>query len=99
MSSVPLASSRTGRQVVLPWAKTIEIAWRNIRLRLGRSLLVTSGIVLAIAFLTSIQTHEAILAGLRSWIATAPPSHRAEALRLESELQSRGIATTSDKIA
>src|SRR6187551_3134810 len=99
MSSVPVSTSRTGRQVVLPWRKTIEIAWKNIRLRLGRSLLVTSGIVLAIAFLTSIQTHEAIIEGLRIWISSAPASERAEALRLEGELQSRGIATTPDKIA
>ncbi|MBC8108570.1 MAG: ABC transporter permease [Anaerolineae bacterium] len=99
MTSAPISSSRTGRQIVLPWSKTIEIAWKNIRLRLGRSLLVTSGIVLAIAFLTSIQTHEAILTGLRTWIATAPASERAEALRLEGELQSRGIATTPEKIA
>src|SRR3954471_18874348 len=99
MSDLVIPSSRTGRQVVLPWRQTIGIAWKNIRLRLGRSLLVTSGIVLAIAFLTSIQTHEAIIAGLRSWIATAPASQRPEAMRLEGELQSRGIATTPDKIA
>jgi len=99
MSSASLASSRPERQVALPWRKTIEIAWQSIRLRLGRSLLVTSGIVLAIAFLTSIQTHEAILTGLRTWIATAPATERTEALRLEGELQSRGIATTPDKIA
>lgn len=99
MSSAPLASPQPGRQVVLPWSKTIEIAWKNIRLRLGRSLLVTSGIVLAIAFLTSIQTHDTMLSGLRTWIATAPASERTEALRLEGELQSRGIATTPDRIA
>lgn len=99
MSSLAAPTSSTGRQVVLPWGKIVQIAWQNIRLRLGRSLLVTSGIVLAIAFLTSIQTHEAILTGLRFWIATAPPSQRAESLRLEGELQSRGIATTPEKIA
>ena len=87
------------RQVVLPWRQTIRIAWQNIRLRLGRSLLVTSGIVLAIAFLVSIQTHETVIAGLRTWIATAPTSERAEASQLEAKLSTKGIATTGDEIA
>lgn len=87
------------RQVVLPWRQTIRIAWQNIRLRLGRSLLVTSGIVLAIAFLASIQTSETILAGLRTWIATAPASQRMQALQLEANLRSHGIATSADEIA
>src|SRR4051812_4650919 len=98
MSDLVIPSSRTGRQVVLPWRKTIGIAWQNIRLRLGRSLLVTSGIVLAIAFLTSIQTHETILAGLRGWIATAPDSQRTQALQLEANMRSHGIATSTDEI-
>jgi putative ABC transport system permease protein len=40
------------------------MAWRSIRLRPGRSLLVTSGIVLAVAFLTNILVAEAIQRGL-----------------------------------
>ena len=35
-----------GRQIQLPTRKAIEIAYKNIRMRLSRSLLVTSGIVL-----------------------------------------------------
>jgi predicted lysophospholipase L1 biosynthesis ABC-type transport system permease subunit len=99
MSDLVIPSSPTGRQVVLPWRKTIGIAWQNIRLRLGRSLLVTSGIVLAIAFLTSIQTQETMLAGLRGWIAAAPDSQRTQALQLEANLRSHGIATSADEIA
>jgi predicted lysophospholipase L1 biosynthesis ABC-type transport system permease subunit len=87
------------RQVVLPWRQTIQIAWQNIRLRLGRSLLVTSGIVLAITFLVSIQTHETIIAGLRNWIANAPANDRAKASQLEATLHTKGIATTRDEIA
>ena len=54
-----------GRQVHLPLSQAAGIAYKNIRLRLGRSLLVTSGIVLAIAFLMSIQTTDAIADGMR----------------------------------
>ena len=39
------------RQITLPLSKAVEIAWKSIRMRLSRSLLVTSGIVLALAFL------------------------------------------------
>lgn len=56
------------RQPMLPISKAIEIAWKSIRLRLSRSLLVTSGIVLALAFLMSILTSEAMLNGMRAWI-------------------------------
>jgi predicted lysophospholipase L1 biosynthesis ABC-type transport system permease subunit len=48
------------REVSLSWRKIVEFAWRGIRVRLGRSLLVTSGIVLALAFLSYILFTEAI---------------------------------------
>lgn len=57
------------RQPMLPLSKAVEIAWGSIRLRLSRSLLVTSGIVLALAFLMSILATEAMIAGMRGWIA------------------------------
>jgi hypothetical protein len=50
------------RQVQLTWGKAIRISWRNIHMRLGRSLLVTSGIVLAIAFLTYVLLSSALMA-------------------------------------
>lgn len=56
------------RQPMLPLSKAIEIAWKSIRLRLSRSLLVTSGIVLALAFLMSILTSDALIKGMRGWI-------------------------------
>ena len=54
---------------MLPLSKAVESAWKSIRLRLSRSLLVTSGIVLALAFLMSILTSEAMIKGMRAWIA------------------------------
>ena len=65
-----------GRQIVLPTSKAIDIAWKSIRLRLSRSLLVTSGIVLALAFLMSIQTEQALVRAMRQWSLTASASLR-----------------------
>src|SRR5438477_2774115 len=55
------------RQIVLPLSKALEIAWKSIRLRLSRSLLVTSGIILALAFLMAILTSEAMTNAMRQW--------------------------------
>jgi putative ABC transport system permease protein len=49
------------RQRQLPLRKAAAIAWRSIRVRLGRSLLVTAGIVLPIAFLMYILCSNAML--------------------------------------
>jgi putative ABC transport system permease protein len=73
----PAAQPHVQRQIVLPTSKAVEIAYKSIRLRLSRSLLVTSGIVLALAFLMSILATDAITSGMRGWIeqqrgATAP---------------------------
>ncbi|MFN4242588.1 MAG: ABC transporter permease [Tepidisphaerales bacterium] len=57
------------RQITLPLSKAVEIAYKSIRLRLTRSLVVTSGIVLALAFLMSILVSEAVVSGLREWVA------------------------------
>ena len=43
------------RQKALPFSRAARIAWKNIRIRLVRSLLVTSGIILAVAFLSYIM--------------------------------------------
>jgi len=56
---------KIGRQIVLPVGKSIEIAWKSIRIRLWRSLITTSGIILAIAFLSSVWTTGAINSALQ----------------------------------
>ena len=45
-------------QIQLPFSKAVELAWKNIRVRWWRSILVTSGIVLALAFMTYILVSE-----------------------------------------
>ncbi len=67
-STSPGTQDAIKRQPMLPISKAVEIAWKSIRLRLSRSLLVTSGIVLALAFLMSILASEAFINGMRRWI-------------------------------
>ncbi len=74
------------RAIKLPLAKAVGIAWRSIRVRLGRSLLVTSGIVLALAFLTYILASDALM---RS-VADEGPQ------RLLETLQRKGVLAALD---
>ena len=85
------------RQITLPLSKAIEIAWKSIRMRLSRSLLVTSAIVLALACLMSILTTEAVVRGMRNWITTANGSIPAQ--QLEAKMKSKGVPTTTEEIA
>jgi len=63
----PTHPPQVQRQITLPLSKAVEIAYKSIRQRLSRSLLVTSGIVLALAFLMSIRTTQAIEESIRMW--------------------------------
>jgi predicted lysophospholipase L1 biosynthesis ABC-type transport system permease subunit len=56
----PYGQSNVERQSRLPTRKAVKIAWQNIRVRWWRSLLVTSGIILALAFLMYILTADAM---------------------------------------
>src|SRR3954463_6811962 len=85
------------RQIVLPLSKAVEIAYKSIRLRLSRSLLVTSGIILALAFLVSIQSSDAVINGMRNWIAAH--SQTVPAQQLQAKMKSNGVPTTPDEIA
>jgi len=48
------------RQSKLPTRKAIRIGWKSIRIRWWRSILVTTGIVLALAFLTYVLYSDAM---------------------------------------
>ena len=72
---------RAARQIALPTSKAVEIAWKSIRLRLSRSLLVTSAIVLALAFFCSILTTQALTDGMRRWADTWPHGPEYAALK------------------
>ncbi|HEX4125534.1 MAG TPA: FtsX-like permease family protein [Tepidisphaeraceae bacterium] len=84
------------RQISLPMAKAVEIAYKNIRMRLSRSLLVTSGIVLALAFLMSILVNNAVIDALRRYAQTAPHSAQFQSLRdraAQIDADNRALAT------
>lgn len=78
-----------GVQVKLPLSKAIEISFNSVKIRFGRSLITVSGIVLAIAFLMSIWTSNAIIDGLKS----------ADTSRINLLLQQKGIEIDPDSAA
>ena len=95
------AAPAVRRQITLPLSKAIEIAWKNIRMRLSRSLLVTSGIVLALAFLMAILANEAMIDSMRSWAASeaSDPAQRLQRQQLQSLMRGKGLPTTPAEIA
>lgn len=52
------------RQIVLPWSEAFRISIRNVTLRLGRAIITATGVILGIAFLTSVCTSKVIQDGL-----------------------------------
>lgn len=52
------------RLVALPFSKSVEIAWKSIRARFFRSLVTTTSLVLAVAFLCYVQVTTDIANGL-----------------------------------
>ena len=54
-----------GRDIVLPFSKAMEISLRSLKIRFGRSLITTSGVILAIAFLMSVWSNNEIIGSLR----------------------------------
>jgi cell division protein FtsX len=94
-----VANKSVGRQVTLPLRKAAQIAWQSIRMRLARSLLVTAGIVLAIAFLMSVLTTEAMTDSMRRWVQSGPEAQLLERQRLESIMHDKGVAITAQEIA
>jgi len=57
---------RMERQVVLPLGKSMEIAFKNIRVRFARSMITTISLVLAVAFLSFTNVSTDVVNGLLS---------------------------------
>ena len=47
-------------------SKAVEISFRSLKIRFGRSLITTSGVILAIAFLMSVWSNNEIISSLRN---------------------------------
>jgi putative ABC transport system permease protein len=54
----------TDRLVVLPFRKSLEIAWQSIRVRFFRSLITAMSLVLAVSFLSFVNVNNDIANGL-----------------------------------
>lgn len=54
------------KQVVLPFAKSVEIAVKSIKSRFFRSLITTMSLILAISFYSYIKTNSYIISGIFS---------------------------------
>ena len=76
-------------QISLPLSKAIEISFNSVKIRFGRSLITVSGIVLAIAFLMSIWSGNAIMDGLMA----------ANDAKINLVLQKKGIEIDPDSDA
>jgi hypothetical protein len=87
------------RQIRLPLRRAVEIAWKSLRVRLARSLLVTSGIVLALAFLMTTLVTQSTIDGLRQWSTSGPAAQSLQRQELESLLIANGIPLTPRDIA
>lgn len=72
-----------GRTISLPMSKALEISLRSLKIRFGRSLITTSGIILAIAFLMSVWSQNEIIDSLRN----------ANKSEINLELQKNGVET------
>jgi putative ABC transport system permease protein len=65
MSEQAMMKLAGGREIVLPLSKALEISLRSLKIRFGRSIITTSGIILAIAFLMSVWSSNEIISSLR----------------------------------
>lgn len=97
MTNREIKSKRVERQVKLPTSKAVEIAWKSIRQRLHRSLVVTSGIILAMAFLMYILSSDKAIDGMRNWMREAADTPEIQLAKKRVEtLQPRVLALASD---
>jgi hypothetical protein len=86
------------RQITLPLRIAMRVAYQNIRMRLSRSLLVTSGILLGVAFLISTRVTDLTVRGMREWADHAPLSPRFMMLVQErNDLENRLEATDRNR--
>jgi len=86
------SQARIGRQIVLPFSKSFEIALKGIQVRLGRSIVTMGGIVLAIAFLMSIWTSNAFSNALRNVDEQAPDYKYVQQALQEHALATEGVS-------
>ena len=83
---------RVARQVVLPFRKSIQIAFTSIRVRFFRSLITTMSLVLAVSFLSYVRVGTDIANGL---LETEYPGYRQALVRAGYDLTDDDMSTGS----
>ncbi|MGE5258798.1 MAG: FtsX-like permease family protein [Hyphomicrobiales bacterium] len=81
----PERSNRMQRLVVLPFGKSVEIAFKSIRVRFFRSLVTTLSLVLAVSFLSYTAVSNDIANGM---LASGDPELRQNLIRSGFDLDS-----------
>ena len=71
-------SASVNRQIVLPFAKSVEISLKSIKVRFFRSLITTMSLVLAVSFLSFVRVSNDVANGL---LATQEPQLRQAVIR------------------
>ena len=85
-TAAPAPSTRPGRDIgtppTLPLRLAVQVAWTSIKVRMSRSLVTVSSVVLAVAFLLSVLGENvANLAVYRAWTAESTSMAQAQLLR------------------
>ena len=79
---IPLTGKKShksvNRQIVLPFAKSLEISLKSIKVRFFRSLITTMSLVLAVSFLSFVRVSNDVANGL---LATQEPQMRQAVIR------------------
>ncbi len=77
-------SKSVSRLVKLPFAKSVEIAFKSIKVRFFRSLITTMSLVLAVSFLSFVNVSNDVANGM---LATGKPELRQTLIRSGYDLQ------------
>jgi putative ABC transport system permease protein len=85
-------SNRMQRQVVLPFGKSVEIAYKSIQVRFFRSLITTLSLVLAVSFLSFTDVSHDVANGL---LASGSPDLRQALIRAGYDLGPEAANVTS----
>jgi hypothetical protein len=82
-SDYPEKDARVSRLVVLPFAKSLEIAYQSIKVRFFRALITTLSLVLAVSFLSFVDVSNDIANGM---LASGEPDLRQRLVRAGYDL-------------
>lgn len=91
-SDYPQKTARGNRLVVLPFAKSIEIAFKSIKARFFRALITTLSLVLAVSFLSFVDVSNDIANGL---LASGDPDLRQGLIRAGYDLGPQDVNVAS----